>query len=170
MTKKQLTNGQPDGTWFSDPAHFRRPSRRDFLYVGMIGGLGLTLGDYFNMQNAAKAATAASAEPAKAAAAKAVIHIFLPGGMAAQESWDPKPFAPLEYRGPMGTVKTKIEGEVFSECMMHEADGGCRRQDLRRPLDDARGSGPRARHAQYVHRVSPEPGDSVPELWIGGLA
>src|SRR5258706_4315562 len=122
MTKKQLTNGQPDGTWFSDPAHFRRPSRRDFLYVGMIGGLGLTLGDYFNMQSAAKAATAASAEPAKAAAAKAVIHIFLPGGMAAQESWDPKPFAPLEYRGPMGTVKTKIEGEVFSECMKQTAD------------------------------------------------
>src|SRR5882762_2471166 len=119
MTKKQLTNGQPDGTWFSDPAHFRRPSRRDFLYVGMIGGLGLTLGDYFNLQSAAKAATA---EPAKAAAAKAVIHIFLPGGMAAQESWDPKPFAPLEYRGPMGTVKTKIEGEVFSECMKQTAD------------------------------------------------
>src|ERR1700712_2424327 len=42
--------------------------------------------------------------------------------MAAQESWDPKPFAPLEYRGPMGTVKTKIEGEVFSECMKQTAD------------------------------------------------
>src|SRR3982751_6263181 len=102
-----------DNGWCNDPRHVR-PSRRDFLYVGMIGGLGLTLGDYFNLQSAAKAA---AAEPAKAAAAKAVIHIFLPGGMAAQESWDPKPFAPLEYRGPMGTVKTKIEGEVFSECM-----------------------------------------------------
>src|SRR5947209_15851892 len=98
------TSKKIDGTWFSDPAHFRRPSRRDFLYVGMIGGLGLTLGDYFNLQNAAKAATGATTQPAKAAAAKAVIHIFLPGGMAAQESWDPKPFAPLEYRGPMGTV------------------------------------------------------------------
>src|SRR5437016_4851597 len=107
--RKQLTNGQDcTGTWLSDPAHFRRPSRRDFLYVGMIGGLGLSLGDFLGLQSAAGAATA---EPAKAPAAKSVIHIFMPGGMAAQESWDPKPFSPLEYRGPMGTVKTKIEGE-----------------------------------------------------------
>ena len=31
---------------------------------------------------------------------KSVIQIVLPGGMAHQESWDPKPDAPLEYRGP----------------------------------------------------------------------
>ncbi len=37
--------------------------------------------------------------------------------MAHQESWDPKPFAPVEYRGQMGTVKTKLEGEVFNECL-----------------------------------------------------
>jgi hypothetical protein len=35
--------------------------------------------------------------------------------MSAQESFDPKPFAPVEYRGPFGTVKTSITGEVFSE-------------------------------------------------------
>jgi hypothetical protein len=35
--------------------------------------------------------------------------------MSAQESFDPKPFAPVEYRGPLGTVKTSITGEVFSE-------------------------------------------------------
>src|SRR5258706_4852831 len=66
MTKKQLTNGQPDGTWFSDPAHFRRPSRRDFLYVGMIGGLGVTLGGFFTMPRAAKTGPAPLAEPPKA--------------------------------------------------------------------------------------------------------
>ncbi len=43
------------------------------------------------------------------------MHIFLPGGMAQQESFDPKPFAPLEYRGSFGVVKTKLPGEVFSE-------------------------------------------------------
>ena len=41
--------------------------------------------------------------------------------MAHQESWDPKPFAPVEYRGEMGTVKTKIEGEVFNECLTKTA-------------------------------------------------
>ena len=31
------------GTWQDDPAHFRRPSRRNFLFVGLAGALGLTL-------------------------------------------------------------------------------------------------------------------------------
>lgn len=35
--------------------------------------------------------------------------------MAAQESWDPKLLAPIEYRGPLGTVRTKISGVHFSE-------------------------------------------------------
>jgi hypothetical protein len=47
--------------------------------------------------------------------AKSVIHIYLPGGMAHQESFDPKPYAPLEYRGPFKSIKTKIPGVHFSE-------------------------------------------------------
>ena len=35
--------------------------------------------------------------------------------MAHQESWDPKPYAPLEYRGPFGSIKTKIPGVHFSK-------------------------------------------------------
>jgi hypothetical protein len=35
--------------------------------------------------------------------------------MAHQESWDPKPEAPLEYRGPFGVAKTAIRGVVFNE-------------------------------------------------------
>ncbi len=51
----------------------------------------------------------------KEAAAKSVIHIFLPGGMAQQESWDPKPYSPTEYRGPFGSVGTKISGVRFGK-------------------------------------------------------
>jgi hypothetical protein len=51
--------------------------------------------------------------------AKSVIQIILPGGLAHQESWDPKPEAPIEYRGPLGVVKTKIPGIVFSENLSH---------------------------------------------------
>jgi hypothetical protein len=47
--------------------------------------------------------------------AKSVIQIFLPGGMAHQESWDPKPFAPSEYRGPFSPINTTIKGEKFSQ-------------------------------------------------------
>jgi hypothetical protein len=41
--------------------------------------------------------------------------------MAAQESFDPKPYAPIEYRGALGTVKTKIDGAVFSELLPRTA-------------------------------------------------
>jgi hypothetical protein len=126
MTKR-LTNGQGgsicDGTWLSDPAHFRRPNRRDFLYVGMIGAVGLTLGDFLKMGSAQAATTAPTTQPAgKGPAAQNVIHIYLPGGCAAQETWDPKPYAPLEYRGAMGTVKSKIDGEVLSELLKETAN------------------------------------------------
>ena len=43
-------------TWYDDPAHFRRVTRREFLYVGLVGGLGLTLTDFFKLQAAEAAA------------------------------------------------------------------------------------------------------------------
>jgi hypothetical protein len=104
------------GTWFDDPAHFR-PSRRVALQVGVLGGLGLTLDGYFRLR-----AAEGGASPKKDAPAQSVIHIFMPGGMAHQESWDPKPLAPLEYRGDMGTVKTKLDGVYFNECLKKTAD------------------------------------------------
>lgn len=103
-------------TWYDDPAHFRRVSRREFLYVGLVGGLGLSLGNFFK----ARAEQAALAETI-APKAESLIHIFLPGGSAAQETWDPKPFAPIEYRGPLGTVDTVLPGVKFSQYMQHTA-------------------------------------------------
>ncbi len=47
--------------------------------------------------------------------AKGVIFIFMPGGMCHQETFDPKPFAPLEYRGPMGSVQTSLSGVRINE-------------------------------------------------------
>ena len=109
------------GTWHDDPAHFRRPTRRDFLYVGMVGGLGLTLGDAFRMQASKQAGAAQKFYESKEGPAKAIINIFLPGGMAAQETWDPKLYAPIEYKGPLGTVKTRISGEHFGEMLTKTA-------------------------------------------------
>jgi uncharacterized protein (DUF1501 family) len=110
------------GTWHDDPAHFRPtrsrgyPSRRDFLYVGLAGGLGLTLADLFRLQ-----AAEGKGAP-KEGKAKSLIHIYMPGGMAHQESFDPKPLAPIEYRGEMTPIKTKIEGVYFNECLKATAD------------------------------------------------
>ena len=91
-------------------------SRRDFLYAGLAGSLGLTLGDYMSL----RAAEAASEAPL-VAKADSLIHIFLPGGAAAQETWDPKPLAPSEYRGPLSTVQTNIPGVAFSQFMTKTA-------------------------------------------------
>jgi hypothetical protein len=102
-------------TWNQDPAHFRRSSRREFLFTGLVGGLGLNLGDYFKLR-----AEQAATEPL-VAKAEALIHIYLPGGAAHQEMWDPKPFAPIEYRGPLGVIDTVIPGVKFSQHMQHTA-------------------------------------------------
>jgi len=93
------------------------------MYVGMVGGLGLTLGKFFSMTSSGGGIARAEQKnyETKEGKAKSIIHIFLPGGMAAQESFDPKPLAPIEYRGPLGTVKTKLEGEVFSQFMAKTA-------------------------------------------------
>jgi len=93
------------------------------MYVGMVGGLGLSLGKFFSMTGSGGGVALAEQKNYESieGKAKSVIHIFLPGGMAAQESFDPKPIAPIEYRGPLGTVKTKLEGEVFSELMPRTA-------------------------------------------------
>ena len=80
-------------------------NRREFLYTGLFGGLGLSMGDILKL----------NAESSITPKAQSVIHIFLPGGAAAQETWDPKPLAPAEYRGPLGSVQTVIPGVRFSE-------------------------------------------------------
>jgi Protein of unknown function (DUF1501) len=90
-----------------------RLSRRTMLTVGAIGGLGLSLENYFALKQAKADTKHYDFIEAKA---QSVIHIFLPGGMAHQESFDPKPYSPLEYRGEMGTVKTNT-GEILSETL-----------------------------------------------------
>ncbi len=106
--------------WNDDPAHFahRVPSRRTFLQVGAATGLGLTLDGF--LRNQARADL--KHYETKEGKAKSVIHIFLPGGSAHQDSWDPKPNAPIEYRGEMGVIKTKLEGVFFNEHLKKTAE------------------------------------------------
>lgn len=94
------------------------PNRRDVLTVGFVGGLGLTLGDALRMEAHGQQKQYDSVE----GQAKSIINIFLPGGMAAQESFDPKLYAPIEYKGPLSPIKTKIPNAHFSELMKHTAN------------------------------------------------
>ena len=92
--------------------------RRGFLSVGTIGALGISLADVLRMEKAkADIKNYASRE----GTAKSVIYIYLPGGAAHQETFDPKPFAPVEYRGPMGSIETSIPGVRLGEMLPHTA-------------------------------------------------
>ncbi len=86
-------------------------SRRGFLHVGLLGGLGLTLADYLRMEAAADQKFFESKE----GTAKSVIFVFLPGGISHQESFDPKPYAPIEYRGPLKSIATNVPGVEIGE-------------------------------------------------------
>src|SRR3984957_13233742 len=94
-----------------------RPNRRDFLHVGFAGGIGLTLADLFRFEARADWKNTPSIE----GKAKSVIFIYLPGGAPHQETFDPKPFAPVEYRGPMSSIATNVDGIMLNECMTQTA-------------------------------------------------
>jgi hypothetical protein len=106
-----MTENHP--SFCGSPEHIWRPNRREFLFVGLIGSVGLTLGNLMRLQ---------AQSPGAKARAQSVINIFLPGGIAAQESFDPKLLAPIEYRGPLGSVKTSLDGIYFSESLKHTAE------------------------------------------------
>lgn len=91
-------------------------SRRNLLTVG--AACGLTLTDFFRLK---KATADQKHYESKEGTAQSVIFIFLPGGIAQQESFDPKPYAPLEYRGPLGSVATSLTGVRFGELFKRTA-------------------------------------------------
>jgi hypothetical protein len=56
--------------------------------------------------------------PAKA---KALIHIYLPGGIAHQDTFDPKPHAPVDYRGDLKVIGTSLDGVQFASRLAQTA-------------------------------------------------
>lgn len=93
------------------PTHFKQLSRRGFMQIGMLAGTGLSLPQLLAHQARADLKNYENFQ----GTARSIIHIFLPGGIAQQESFDPKPFAPLEYRGEMQSIETKLAGVRFGQ-------------------------------------------------------
>jgi hypothetical protein len=77
------------------------PSRRDFLRVGALSALGLTLPQLLASRSLAAA---------PAAKAKSCILIWLDGGPSHLETFDIKPDAPAEVRGPFKSIETNVPG------------------------------------------------------------
>ncbi len=88
----------------SQPTH---SCRRDFLRIGSLGIAGLTLADLLQLE-------AGSGHPS---ATRAVVNVHLDGGPSQYESIDPKPFAPVEIRGPFTPISTSLPGVHISELM-----------------------------------------------------
>jgi len=85
-------------------------SRRTALKAGFLGLAGLTQADLFRLQ----------AEGAVQDRKKSVILLWLDGGPSQLETYDPKPHAPVEYRGPWGAISTNVPGMEVSEILpMH---------------------------------------------------
>jgi hypothetical protein len=82
------------------------PTRRAFLEIGASSVLGLSLADLLR----ARAAGAAPQGPARS-----VLLLWLWGGPAHLDTWDPKPAAPLEYRGPFTPTATSVSGVRVTE-------------------------------------------------------
>src|SRR5687767_3290661 len=82
-------------------------TRRAFLQVGASTVLGLSLSDW--LRQGARAGTAPHGS------AKSVLLLWLWGGPAQLDTWDPKPDAPLEFRGPFAAIPTRTPGLRFGE-------------------------------------------------------
>lgn len=94
--------------------------RRDFLQLGIGGGLGLGLASLLRLQ--AHAATVPSGRPGGGKNNKVnCIMIWLDGGPSHYETFDPKPDAPSEIRGSLGTIATSVPGIRFCESMPYLA-------------------------------------------------
>ena len=95
------------------PIHTTRKSltRRDAICVGGLSAFGIDID-----------ALSAETRISQSNAAKQCILIWLEGGPSHLEMFDPKPEAPEEVRGPLGSIATTIPGIRLNECLSQTAN------------------------------------------------
>lgn len=100
------------------PAYCDGVDRRGFLRVGSLAGLGMA--DILRWQ---RLSAAESAVNAAVPSRKDIncIFIFIIGGMAHQDLWDPKPDAPPEIRGEFRPISTAVPGLFVTDILPHVA-------------------------------------------------
>jgi len=89
------------------------PSRRDLLRAGLLTTLGLGLDDLLRLR--AYADSAGSGGPKQAPRMKGCILIWLAGGPAHLDTFDPKPDAAADVRGEFKAIETAVPGVKLSE-------------------------------------------------------
>jgi hypothetical protein len=101
-------------------------SRREWLRVGGLSALGLSLP---GVVRAGEGPPPQPGAPPKLAGelgstfgkAKNVIYLWLQGGPPQHETFDPKPDAPVEIRGPFRPIATNVPGVRFCELLPRTA-------------------------------------------------
>ncbi|MBW3541249.1 MAG: DUF1501 domain-containing protein [Planctomycetes bacterium] len=88
--------------------HCEGVSRRSFLKIGALGGLGVSL----PMLLAAKRAQAAAPAPGDDVNC---ILVWTRGGTSHHDTFDPKPAAPVSVRGEFGVIDTAVPGVQFTD-------------------------------------------------------
>src|SRR5882724_7542245 len=92
--------------------HNRNLSRREILRLGGACGLALTLPDLLRARQTQRGSFGR---------AKSVIVLYLHGGHAQQETWDPKPDGPAPARGEFGAIATSVPGVRIGELLPRSA-------------------------------------------------
>ncbi len=85
-------------------------NRRNFFRLGGTTLFGLSLPDFFRAQ-------ASEGRGPREAKAKQMVCIWLGGGPPHRDSFDPKPDAPVEFRGSFKTIQTNVPGILVSELL-----------------------------------------------------
>ncbi len=88
--------------------------RRAFLKFGLVGAAGLTLPGLLRMR-------AMAGEKAASRSGKSIILVWQPGGCSHIDTYDPKPLASSDYRGPFGQISTKLSGVQFTDLIPRQA-------------------------------------------------
>jgi hypothetical protein len=89
--------------------HIDLLTRRDVLCVGTLSVMGLALVDWLRL----RAARASDSSPR----ARACILVWLDGGPSHLDTFDPKPDAPAEVRGPFAPIGTAVPGVQIAETL-----------------------------------------------------
>ncbi len=90
-----------------------KSGRRGFMRFGIAGFASLSLPGMLRLR--------AASELEPGSEKKAVILVWKPGGCSHIDTYDPKPDAAVEYRGPFGTIATKVPGMRFTELLPLQA-------------------------------------------------
>ena len=98
-----------------------RTSRRAFLQQTGLGLGGIALTDLLSKESVAADRAMQPRSSEYTGRAKNVIYVWLQGGPPQHETFDPKPGAPQEIRGPFQPIQTNVPGIEFCELLPRTA-------------------------------------------------